>query len=295
MKKTALILLISLSACALAGEKPSHEKREKELEDALNVVDVPTIEKTLLNSGNEALESGDLIKAEYNYNQLAAKDDKNPLYKFKYAEVARRLGKCDTANTLYEELLKAEPQNLDYQEGKALCLVSQTEFQKAGPLLTDIIAKDKTRWKSINAAGLVFASNKKYDEANQYFDAAAEASNNNPSVMNNQGLVRALIGNNTDAIRILGDAALKANNSAAQKRQINLNLAMIYGAANKMDLAEETAKPYLTQVQLYNNMGIYASLAKNKELARTFFDKALMQTPVYYDRAWTNLESIEKN
>jgi Flp pilus assembly protein TadD len=293
MKKLLLILAICLTAsCGLVPEKNTSDARKKEIDDALASVDVPSMEKTLYDSGQAALANGDSLKAEYYFEQLTKKDPKNDLYKFKYAETLRRRGACAQAVDLYAEVLKDKPNDMDATEGKALCLVSLGDFQKAGPILTDIIHKDSTRWKSINAAGLIFAVNKKFKEANQYLDLAAEVSNRSPAVLNNQGLVRALVGNYADAIKILQEASIKAAETTGEKRQIDLNLAMVYGISKNMDKAEETAKPWLTTPQLYNNMGIYAELAKDSDLARTYLNKALMGTPVYYDRAWDNLEKL---
>ncbi len=293
MKKLLLIFTaISLASCSILPEKNASDTRKKEMDDALASVDVPTIEKTLYDSGQAALASGDSFKAEYYFEQLNKKDPKNDLYKYKYAETLRRRGACAQAIELYSDVLKDKPNDMNSTEGKALCLVSLGDFQKAGPLLTDIIHKDSTRWKSINAAGLIFAVNKKFKEANQYLDLAAEVSGRAPAVLNNQGLVRALVGNYDDAIKILQEASTKSTENPGEKRQIDLNLAMVYGIAKKMDKAEETAKPWLTTPQLYNNMGIYAELSKDSDLARTYLNKALMGTSVYYDKAWDNLEKL---
>ncbi len=294
MKKLILpACLIVLASCSLLPAKHSSEDNKKELDAALKSVDVPTMENTLYDSGVAALNAGDSLKAEYYFNQLIKKAPDNPTYKYKYAEALRRRGACNDALPLYDDVLKAKPGDTDAREGQALCLVSIGEFQKAGPILTDIIRTDSTRWKSINAAGQIFAANNKLDEANQYFTLAADVSNHNPTVLNNQALVKALTGNNEDAIRILREASLRAGEGTAQKRNIDLNLAIVYGISKNIDMAEATAKPWLTTPQLYNNMGIYAELGKNPELARTFLDKALMGTSVYYDRAWENLERLD--
>ena len=282
-----------LAACSLLPQKKTTADNNKELEEALNSVKVPTMETTLYESGTAALDAGDSLKAEYYFNQLVKKSNSNPLYKFKYAEALRRRGACTDALPLYEEVLEVKPSDIDAREGKALCLVSLGEFQKAGPILTDIIHGDSTRWKSINAAGLIFAVNNKLQEANQYLNLAADVSNHNPAVLNNQALVKALTGNYDDAIKTLKEASLRAGEATTQKRNIDLNLAMVYGISKNIDLAESTAKPWLTTPQLYNNMGIYAELGKDPELARTYLNKALMGTAVYYDKAWDNLERLD--
>lgn len=279
--------------CSLMPKQQTTEETRKELDKALNNVDVPTMEGTMNTAGTEALNAGDSLKAEYYFEQLVKKYPNNASYKLKYAEALRRRGACKEALTLYEDALTKNPSEIDAREGKALCLVTLGEFQKAGPILTDIINSDSTRWKSINAAGLIFAINNKLAEANQYLALAADVSNQNPTVLNNQGLVRALTGNVDDAIRILKQASIRAGESTAQKRSIDLNLAMVYGISKNLDMAEATAKPWLTTPQLYNNMGIYAELGKDQDLARTYLNKALMGTAVYYDRAWENLERLD--
>ena len=288
-----ILCLTILASCSLLPQRNTSEQDKKQLEDAMKDVNVPTVQSSLADSGDQALTNGDALKAEYYYQQLVKQYPNNTDYTFKLAEAERRRGACNQALPLYDEVLKTKPNDVDVREGKALCLVASGDFQNAGPILTDIIQHDSTRWKSINAAGLIFAINNKFKEANQYLDLAADVSNHNPAVLNNQALVRALMGNNDDAIRLLREASTRAGEGTGQKRNIDLNLAMVYGISRNIDMAEATAKPWLTTPQLYNNMGIYAELGKDPELARTYLNKALMGTPVYYDKAWDNLERLD--
>ena len=274
--------------------KKAQTDRKTELEKDLESIKPPSIEGTLEESAQNAEKKGDLAKMAYFYEQLVNKNPKNKTYKYKYAESARKLGNCQLALGIYKELLAEEPKNLDYMESKGLCLLANTEFKDAADIFTAVINADDTRWKSINGAGLIFALNKKYKEANEYLDLAAKISGNNPSVLNNQALIKAIIGNYSDSIKILELASAKASNDESQKRQIDLNLALVYGISGRLDDAEDTARPHLTEPQLYNNMGIYAELHKDKDLAKTYLNKALSGTPIYYDRAWENLERVEK-
>lgn len=291
----ALTLLIPalLTSCTIDSTKSSQEKRLEELESVANQVDTPTIERTNLEYAKAAVQSGNLIKAEYYYSQLLESKPDSTEYLFDYSEVLRKSGKCPLAMKGYDKVLAIKPNDIDTLEGKGLCLLASSKNPQAADIFTQILAADPTRWKSLNAAGLIFASDKKFTEASQYFNAAAKYSNDNPAVLNNQGLAKALTGNFKDGIKILEDALIKTDDSSNQKRSIALNLALIYGISGNMDLAEKTARPYLTEPQLYNNMGVYAELAKDKELAKTYLNKALQDTPVYYDRAWDNLERVK--
>jgi Flp pilus assembly protein TadD len=299
-KLLTVLLALTLASCAgLTNKKLSltaddaQKERIKENEDATKDVETESVEDSLFRSAQNAEGAGDIMKSGYYYDQLVDRYPKNKIYKYKYAESLRKMGSCNLAYEQYDALIKSDEKNLDYQEGKALCLLADTKYEEAGDIFTKIINADSKRWRSINGAGLIFASNKKYQEANQYLELAAATSGNSPTVLNNQALIKALVGNTDDAITLLNKASARAGDDKTQKRQIDLNLALIYGISGNMDMAQEVAKPHLTQSQLFNNMGVYAELAKDKELAKTYVNKALMDTPIFYDKAWNNLQRLD--
>ncbi len=281
-----------LSACAISGEEASKDKRLQELNEAANEVNTPTIESTQLESAEAAEKVGSLVKAEYYYSQLVEARPNNLDYQFRYAEILRKAGKCEQAMKGYEKIIAAKPGDMNALEGKALCLLAVGKNPQAADIFSQILVAEPNRWKSLNGAGLIFAGDKKFNEAAQYFNAASDASDGNPAVMNNQGLAKALTGNFKDGIKILEKAMLKSENNTGQKRNIALNLALVYGISGDEDMAERTARPYLTEPQLYNNLGVYAELAKDRDLAKTYLNKALQGAPIYYERAWENLERV---
>lgn len=291
----AFLMAIATASCSSALGFSDKQKEDEELQKQIDSVDVPTIEKSLYESALAAIESLDYPKAEQYLLQLMKDHSDKTIYAAKYAEMGRKMGKCKTSIGIYNKILEKEPDNLDYQEGKALCQLEVGEFKEAGRAFTDIIGKDPKRWKSINASGLIFASRKKFNEANQYFSLAAEVSGNNPSVMNNLALNKALLGNYPDAIKILEEASGRANSEGEQKRRIDLNLALVYGISGNLDAAKQVASKHLSEAQAFNNMGIYSEIAHQPDLAKTYLNKALTSTTLYYDRAWENLEKIEKH
>lgn len=293
MKTTSILLIFTLIAgCSLVSEDAKH-KRVQDINEIAAEINTPTIATTLLDSAQEAEKAGNLPKAEQYYSQLIERDPDNKKYRFMHAEILRKSGKCEKALIKYESLLVNDANNLDVLEGKGLCLLTASKNQQASDIFAKILAAEPNRWKSLNAAGLIFATDKKFSEAGQYFEAAAKASENEPAVLNNHGLTKALMGNFKDAISTLQDASARAKKAGTQKRSIDLNLALIYGISGNLDMAEKTARPHLTDPQLFNNMGVYAELAKDKELAKTYLNKAMKETPVYYERAWENLERVK--
>ena len=294
MRKLLIIpAFLALTGCTVLAEQQTKDQRLQELNEAVNEVNAPSIEGTQLESAQAAEKLGSLVKAEYYYNQLVEAKPNNLNYHFHYAEILRKAGRCEQALKSYEKILAAKPADTDAQEGKALCLLANGKNPQAADIFAKILAADPNRWKSLNGAGLIFAGDKKFNEASQYFNAAAEASSGNPAVMNNQGLAKALTGNFKDGIKILEDVLQRTEDNTAQKRSIALNLALVYGISGNIDAAERAARPYLTEPQLYNNLGVYAELAKDRELAKTYLNKALQGAPVYYERAWENLERVK--
>lgn len=214
MRKSFILIscVLLLSGCGGAVGREGKLEEDKKLQEELSKISVPTVDKSIYSSALAAMENGEYVKAQQFLKQLIGNDNKNDLYKEKYAEVLRYLGACKSAMPVYDHLLSKKPDDIGYKEGKGLCLLSEGDFQEAGEIFTEIINSDSSRWKSINGAGLIFASKKKFTEANQYFDLAAEVSNDNATVLNNQGLAKGLMGNYTDAIEILQKAAIRADN-----------------------------------------------------------------------------------
>lgn len=296
MKKfTYLFLIFFICSCSAISDK-KRIKDDVELQEKLATIDTPSVDKSLYASASTALETGQYFRANQLFKQLIQNSPENPIYQMDYARLLRKTGQCQPALSALSKLEEMKPKEIsviEIREERGLCLLSLGKFQEAGVIFTDIINQDSTRWKSINGAGLIFANKKKFTEANQYFDLAADVSNYNPTVLNNQGLTKAIMGNFNDSIKILRDAAIQAPNGTDQKRRISLNLALVYGISGNSDAAKNVAKDHLTEPQLYNNLGVYAELGKDPELARTYLNKALSGSKVYYDRAWENLERVE--
>jgi hypothetical protein len=61
-----------------------------------------------------------------------------------------------------------------------------------------------------------------------------------------------------------------------------------------MSAAQRIAEKHLPAGALENNLGFYAHLANDQELAKSYLNMALTGTPVYYERAWKNLDIVAK-
>lgn len=300
MKKHLILLLpLVLAACNDPQFKnwvdPGDDKRAAL--DSMPAPELDGVNGTLERQAIDAMAKGDVARAGQFYEQLLGSDKAGAEDKIRYqlglAESLRRVGQNEKALDAYDAVLKEKPKNLDAQEGRALTLMAMGKAVDAGRAFSDIMKKDDTRWRTLNALGILFVTKNMVPEANAYFTEALKHSADNPAVLNNVGLSYAVDRNFPRAIAALEQASRVA--AAGEKRkQIDLNLAMVYGVSGDLDTAREVASRYLEGPPLQNNLGLYAHLAKDDALAKTYLNMALTDATSYYERAWKNLDIVEK-
>lgn len=253
---------------------------------------VDGVDATLLSSAKQAEEKREYQRAVQFYQQLMDKDKDSEVYILGLADNLRRLGQYNEASARYSALIVKNPDNLDALEGKGLCLLNKGDFDDASDLFKEILAKDNNRWRSLNAAGILFALKEMPKEALSYYDQALKVKPDEPAVLNNVGLTMAMMKNYPHAIDALTRAGRKLLDTDPQKKRADLNLALVYGLSGNMEKAEQVARRHLKESALNNNLGFYAYLADNQELAKAYLNNALSGSPVFYEKAWKNLEAI---
>jgi Flp pilus assembly protein TadD len=243
----------------------------------------------------EAAANGDFKRAGQFYAQLVGSQKGTPeqilRYKIGLADANRRLGNNEAALAQFEELYQQNAGNLDIAEGRGLSLMASGKISDAGRAFSEVLEKDPKRWRTLNAVGILFVTKNMVPEAIAYYTEALASSPDNPAVLNNVGLSYAIDRQFERGIQAL-DQASRLAKSPAQRKQIDLNLAMVTGVSGDIETAREIASKYLEGPALDNNLGLYAHLAKDDALAKSYLNMALSQSPVYYERAWENLDTI---
>lgn len=286
-----LLILLGIAACK-TDPRPGMDERK--ILEQMKGPEVSSFEDTLLKSAKKSMEQQDFKRAGQFYKQLVDKNPDKVEYKVGMAEALRRDGQFDAAIKVYDEVAAKNPGNLDIMEGKALAIMAKGDYAEAGKLFEQILAKDSTRWRTLNAAGVLFATRNMYDEAMAYYEHALKASPNNPAVLNNVALTLALDKQYDKAIEALQQATRQVTTESAEKKRLDLNLALIYAISGRLSDAEAIARLHLTGAALYNNLGYYAHVAKNDELAKSYLNMALTKNPTYYGKAWRNLDEISQ-
>lgn len=296
MKKIFSLLLLSssltLSACGGIAQQWFDPDK------AFAAFDQPTIKgvnDTQEEMAKEAAANGDYQRAGQFYQQLVSAKKGTPeqmlRYKLGMAEAARKLGNAEAALAMYDELYRESPSNMDVAEGRGLALMAAGKTADAGRAFSEVIDKDPKRWRSLNALGILFVTKNMIPEAIAYYTEALNQSPNNAAVLNNVGLSYATDRNFSRALEALQHAS-RVSKAPSQRKQVELNLAMVYGVSGDFDMAREVASKYLEGAALDNNLGLYAHLAKDDALAKSYLNMALSQSPTYYERAWENLDAL---
>lgn len=260
--------------------------------------DVKGVNDTQEDMAKEALKSGDLQRASDYYQQLLDSKKGKPeqilRYKMAMADVTRRLGSNEAALAMYDELYRDVPSNIEVMEGRGLALMASGKTADAGRQFSEVMEKDARRWRTLNALGILFVTKNMVPEAMAYYTEALNYSADNPAILNNVGLSYATDKQYPRGIEALQQAS-RFSKSPGQKKQIDLNLAMVYGVSGDLDTAHDIAAKYLEDAALDNNLGLYAHLAKDDSLAKSYLNMALSQSSTYYERAWDNLEVVNDN
>lgn len=284
------ILSAVLFSC---GAAPTSFKQDADKE--LNKLAGPnpdSVDKTMLSQAQAAETSGDFRQAAQMYMQLADRHPDKKEYTLSLADCQRRAGMNEAALKTIDTYLKKDPKSAEGLEIRGLTLMNIGELSEAGKTFDQVMNIDGNRWRTLNAIGILFAVKKLSHEAIPYYNAALKNNPDNPGILNNLGLALAMDKQYDASIAAFIHARNHLDSSNPELAQVDLNLAVVYALNGKLDEAEQVAAPHLSKAQLYNNMGVYAYIAKNKDLAKSYMDMALNQNPTYYERAWKNMNAI---
>jgi Flp pilus assembly protein TadD len=288
-------MLVALTACGVMPSTSKHNDPMGELEKIPGPA-IDGIAATQQKAAEQALAQGDLRRAAQFYQQLLGSskltDAQKRAYQLKLVEVQRRAGDFEGAQKNLTGILAVAPNDPEALENKGLVLLAQGKPQEAGVTFERVMQIDEKRWRTLNGLGILFMTKSMVPEAMAYFTEAIKYSSDNPSVLNNVGLAFAVDRKFPKAIEALDQASRYAGTDSLKRRQIDLNTALVLGISGDLDGARKLAVRHLKGPALDNNLGLYAYLANNQELAKAYLNTALTNSEFHYERAWENLEAI---
>lgn len=292
MKSISILSILLLTACGLQPNR-DRDFNPDEVFAKLDQPEVSSVNETLLENALVAEDKGNYRRAISFYKQLLDADEENLEYALNLARNLRKSGEFDAADQIYSQILDRKAGNMEALEGRGLALMAKGEFKEASRVLAQVIEVDAKRWKTLNALGILFSTKNMFDEADAYFNEALANSANNPAVLNNMALAQAMDRRYSEAVRTARKAVTRAN-QGKQRKQVELNLALIHASNGDLAAAEKIAAKYYEGAQLKNNMGLYAHLANDDALAKGYLNSALAGSAEYYQRAWDNLDALNE-
>lgn len=134
-------------------------------------------------------------------------------------------------------------------------------------------------WANLSAEGVTLDRLGRHDQAVSRYEAALKASPNNPSILNNWALSRALAGDLEQAERLLRQAVLVPD-AGVQVRQ---NLALILGLQGNF-----------AEASLYAEVDLPPEIvAGNMDYIRSMFTQSPQSSPA--PSPWSELEALDSN
>jgi Flp pilus assembly protein TadD len=282
-----LSLLVPLAACQ-PGSEP---KNFNELFSSLESAQSTNNQAAWLEKARAADTKGEYKLASEWYRLALNAQPDNKDISLALADCYRRGDDVDSALKIYDALLAQDAMNLAALEGKALALMVKGDFNAPPNLFDQVMKQDPTRWKTLNGLGILFATRNLYSEAGQYFQEALKYSPSNPTVVSNLALSQALTKNYDLAVSNLNQASSFAAADSADRKRIDMNLALVYAAMGKLNDAQSLTARYYTGPALENNMDVYAHVANDKPLADNYLNMALTENRAFYERALSKMQT----
>lgn len=199
----------------------------------------------------------------------------------------RMSGDNDRAILVYDNLIKADPSNLDAREGKALALVAKGDYETPVAMFDEILKADPRRGQSLNAVGVLFTTRGLHKEAEQYFSEAAKNTPQAPILpLKNLALSQALQGKHTAAICTLKQTSDSTVMGSLDRKRTQMDLALVYAAGGQVQDALAIASSYYVGTTPNDNFKLYSKLAQDKKLANGYLSTSIVATNAYYYDGW---------
>jgi Flp pilus assembly protein TadD len=244
---------LALAGALLLGSC-SNDPGEKETTDALKK---PEVMRSLMDAAATAQAQNDPATASNYYRSVYTRDAKRVDAAVGLMQSLRAIGGLDEAREVAKKALIAAPEDpaLLAEVGKVDLVTGQ--LQDAVDLLQRASNMNALDWKSRSALGLAYDRLGDFAHADEAYEAALKISPENPAVLNNYGLSRAMA-RDVPGARDLLERAVKAGGADIRMRQ---NLAIIYALSGDMARAEAIARRDLPPSLASQTVDFYHELA----------------------------------
>lgn len=171
---------------------------------------------------------------------------------------------------------------------RGLALLVVGKRTEAAAQLETALEADPSLWRAANGLGLIHDFDKRWEEAEASYRLALDNKSNSAVVHNNLGYSYLQQGRLDEATSAFTTSISYEPDLAIAVSNLRLTLA---AKGRYTDAAAGVDREGLPQV--LNNIGYVAMLRGDYESAGIFFQRAIDESPVYYDTAEKNLERLK--
>ncbi|WP_374575605.1 hypothetical protein [Phenylobacterium sp.] len=212
---------------------------------------------------------------------------KDPRLNLLGGELNLARGRYNAALADYQAAEQTASTHAQALEGQGLALALAGRSGEAVPVLQRAVAEDPNAWRAWNALGAEYDGLAKWDEADDAYAHAIDASGGAAQALNNRGYSRLLRHQRDAAVADFVAALAKRPDLAEARTNLRLALAMggDYRRATAGGVNAETAANL-------NNAGFAAGMRGDYAAAEDLLEQAMATKGEYYDRASANLEIV---
>ncbi len=272
--------LFGLVGCAF----PSSDSEDADLE-ALLKRDPATVEEIKQDIENERL-----AMADAKLSRLLRDQPDNYEAAFLHGEVLLKLHRDEEAMARFTLAGQSAELRAEALQGLGLALLRVAGPHEAARVnLDEATSLDPTLWRSHNALGQIYDSDKMWAEAREAYAKAIDLRPNSAMLYNNLGMSFLLQRRFDDSIDTFRQA-LKLDPALSVVRS---NLRMAYALQGKYVNAL-AGVPDVDLPDALNNVGYAAMLRGDFDAAEAYLTRALELSPAYHRRAASNLKRLEE-
>lgn len=276
----SLALAVSLSACAAPGQRVSAEA-EPVAQSAVPL-------QRLIEAGNSVLEKELYKEALQFFAQALQQDPASAEAKLGVAEAYLGSGSTSAAFEAFSMLADQGTSRASVLQGKGISLLQMGKRDEALPILVTAVREDPSLWRAWNALGRGHDLKRQWDEASRAYEAALKTRPGAHIVLNNWGMSLLAQSRFVDA-EAKFSAALAARPDSDVTRN-NLRFAFALQGKYRDAFTDATRQDMAV---VLNNVGYAALLRGDRDRAKTYFVRAMEQSPHFFSVAHENLRKAE--
>lgn len=302
-----LVLVFSLSSCAgekrqvtyNPGEYQQVLERQKaglaQPENEINNDSKDMSPKELQLLGDQYLQQGNPAMAIVHYQKAVDADPTLFRIHYKIGDMFLKKGLPEDALQHFQEVLKRDDSDVLALEGVGEAYFRIGKEDEAEASFRKAITLQPDRWQTRNFLGMLLDRQKRHYGALAEYKQGLRVRPNEATLLNNAGLAYYLLGRYEDATRSFQQAL----RTGSGQRKIHNNLGLALAKLDRFHEALESFRRASSEVEAYNNLGVFYLSNGKAGQAVACFKKAIELSPRYYDKANDNLTAamreLEKN